>query len=118
MGSGPPNGDPGKIHPIFYKGSSGRTTPLYNINKGKEDAKRRRGRLVLEFYIAFGVRLFLEFYKAVVVSRILQSCRHHNWSGYATLTHRFCLSLTIFCEKRIRTCTRPGLSQTGAGWWF
>ena len=56
MGSGLPNGDPSKINPIFYRGSSGRTTPLYNINKGKEDPKRRGSRVVLEFYNASGVR--------------------------------------------------------------
>ena len=39
MGSGPPNGDPNKIDPICCRGSSGRTMPLYNINKEKEVPK-------------------------------------------------------------------------------
>ena len=77
MGSRSQNGDPGKIHPIFYRGSSGRTTPLYNIKKGKEDAKRRRGRwrrgrLVLEFYIAFGAQRKQRQETGERVSRILR----------------------------------------------
>ena len=27
-------------------------------------------------------------------------------------------NLWYVCAQRIRTCTRPSLSQTGAGWWF
>ena len=82
MGSRSQNGDPGKIHPIFYRGSSGRATPLYNIKKGKEDAKRRRGRLVLEFYIAFGAQRKQRQETGERGSRIL-------WEGFASLRGRF-----------------------------
>ena len=83
MGSGSQNGDPGQIYPIFYRGSSGRTVPLYNINKGKREGNVMGGE----------ERLGGE--SEQVGSRILQSGsfarrgRHHNCFGISRILQRF-----------------------------